>query len=347
MNANIECAPAGNTWMPTSSLPNPRQVLSIVASVLSSTCTRRPFSSICHLARLCPNQVWGQLMVAFHPRSLATLQGTVSVTGVTAQGYYFLCPFLVFKGKPGARIETTEFPTLPPDSHDGCQERTWIDKCVMWMWVCFVLKPHVEVVPGNIQPVILLDSYRCLMPKRHQVIPSVTQCAAIVIAVSSMFDSCRLYQEYILLAEQGVGTCRWVSALSVSEEQFQGQRRCHSRDVFCKNDLDCSLWCRLFQLAHRLDDERDTADMMSSHMETIYLKRGIQLPTQMYVTLNMIRAKPKCVLNSAKGYKTELRSGITVWTNMKACNWYKYGLLSFHGILIRSTTLHHLTEFYE
>jgi hypothetical protein len=38
-----------------------------------------------------------------------------------------------------------------------------MEKCVMRMWVRLVLKPYVEMAPGNIQPVLLLDSYRCHM----------------------------------------------------------------------------------------------------------------------------------------------------------------------------------------
>jgi hypothetical protein len=38
-----------------------------------------------------------------------------------------------------------------------------MDERVMQMWVRLVLKPSVETRPGNIQPVLLLDSYRCHM----------------------------------------------------------------------------------------------------------------------------------------------------------------------------------------
>jgi hypothetical protein len=33
----------------------------------------------------------------------------------------------------------------------------------MQMWVCLVLKPHDETAPGDILPVLLLNSYRCHM----------------------------------------------------------------------------------------------------------------------------------------------------------------------------------------
>jgi hypothetical protein len=93
--------------------------------------------------------------------SSATLQVTVAVT-VTASGE-FLCPLVVFKGKPGARIKTREFPTFPPENLYVCQERAWMDERVMRMWVCLVLNPYVETAPGDIQLVLLLDSYRCHM----------------------------------------------------------------------------------------------------------------------------------------------------------------------------------------
>ncbi len=91
--------------------------------------------------------------------SVAMLQVTVAVT-VTASGD-FLCPLVVFNGKPGARIETREFPTFPPENLYAFQERAWMDKRVMQMWVRFFWKPYVETVPGDMQPALLLDSYRC------------------------------------------------------------------------------------------------------------------------------------------------------------------------------------------
>lgn len=79
---------------------------------------------------------------------------------VTASGE-MLKPLVVFKGKPGARIEAREFPTFPADNAYACQETAWMDERVMLMWVRRILKPFVHDCPINIQPLLLLDSYKC------------------------------------------------------------------------------------------------------------------------------------------------------------------------------------------
>ncbi len=88
-----------------------------------------------------------------------TLRATVAVT-VTASGE-MLKPLVVFKGKPGARIETREFPTYPRDNVYACQHSAWMDDTGMRTWICEVLKPYVEDAPKHIQPLLLLDSYKC------------------------------------------------------------------------------------------------------------------------------------------------------------------------------------------
>jgi hypothetical protein len=80
----------------------------------------------------------------------------------TASGE-MLKPLIVFKGKPGARIETREFPTFPQDNFYASQQSAWMDERVMRMGVREVLKPCIEDAPArHIQPLLLLDSY-----KRH------------------------------------------------------------------------------------------------------------------------------------------------------------------------------------
>ena len=79
---------------------------------------------------------------------------------VTASGE-MLQPLIIFKGKPGGRIEKTEFGTYAPNAVYACQDAAWMDERVMRMWVEKVLKPFVDDVPENITPLLLLDSYRC------------------------------------------------------------------------------------------------------------------------------------------------------------------------------------------
>ena len=91
----------------------------------------------------------------------STMRVTVAVT-VAASGK-FLKPRIVFKGKPGDRIERNEFPTFPDSKFYACQDRAWMDERVMKMWIQLVLKPHVKTAPPDIHPFLLLDSYRCHM----------------------------------------------------------------------------------------------------------------------------------------------------------------------------------------
>jgi hypothetical protein len=79
---------------------------------------------------------------------------------VTASGE-MLKPLVVFKGKPGGRIEAREFPTYPADNAYAIQESAWMDERAMLQWVRTILQPFLEDVPANIQPLLLLDSYRC------------------------------------------------------------------------------------------------------------------------------------------------------------------------------------------
>ena len=103
----------------------------------------------------------GERTVNGRTSSSSTLRVTVAVT-LTASGE-MLKNLIVFKGKPGARIETREFPTFPDQNLYVCQERAWMDERVMRIWVRLVLKPHIEQAPEGVQPIILLDSYRCHM----------------------------------------------------------------------------------------------------------------------------------------------------------------------------------------
>lgn len=81
---------------------------------------------------------------------------------VTASGEV-LTPLLVFKGKPGGRIEKREFPTYPREILYACQDNAWMDEKVMLMWVQKVLKPYIATAPEDIVPILFLDSYRCHM----------------------------------------------------------------------------------------------------------------------------------------------------------------------------------------
>ena len=52
-----------------------------------------------------------------------------------------------------------------PSSIYACQDAAWMDEQCMMLWVNQILGPYLAVnpPPPGIQPVILLDAYRCHM----------------------------------------------------------------------------------------------------------------------------------------------------------------------------------------
>jgi hypothetical protein len=95
--------------------------------------------------------------------SNGTKRATAALT-VTAAGD-FLTPMIVFKGKPDGTIAARELPTLDPTSIYACQEAAWMDERCMIMWVDEIFSPYLAAnpPPEGVQPVLLLDSYRCHM----------------------------------------------------------------------------------------------------------------------------------------------------------------------------------------
>ena len=87
----------------------------------------------------------------------ATLAATVCADGT------MLTPMLVFKGKPGGRIETKQIPEYPVGCVYEVQHNAWMDECVMLLWVEKILAPYLLTAPDWVIPILLLDSYRCHM----------------------------------------------------------------------------------------------------------------------------------------------------------------------------------------
>ena len=137
-------------------------------------------SSIClKLAQICCHQNIDQTPVQFTNDSKKTLElvgkrmvhdrkstnDTKRVTfamTVTASGK-ILQPVVVFKGKPGGRIDKREFPTYLCSMIYACQENAWMDENLMLKWVEKVLKLYILNAPKDIDPILFLDSYRCHM----------------------------------------------------------------------------------------------------------------------------------------------------------------------------------------
>jgi len=90
-----------------------------------------------------------------------TKRVTVAVT-IAADGTV-LPSTLVFKGKPGGRIEKKEFTTYPNGHFYKCQENAWMDEEVMIAWVKDVLAQYVTTAPDHVVPILILDMYRCHM----------------------------------------------------------------------------------------------------------------------------------------------------------------------------------------
>eukprot|EP00956_Cyclotella_meneghiniana_P006714 scaffold8927_cov71-Cyclotella_meneghiniana.AAC.1 len=65
----------------------------------------------------------------------ATFNATITLAGGK------LKPLVVFKGKPGGRIEKRDFPTFSDDGFWEVQKNAWCDERVMLVWVYKVLAP--------------------------------------------------------------------------------------------------------------------------------------------------------------------------------------------------------------
>jgi DDE superfamily endonuclease len=84
------------------------------------------------------------------------------------------------------RIEARKFPAYPAaDNAYAIQESAWIDKRVMLMWVRTILQPFLEDVPANIQPSLLLDSYRC-----HTMAPVTEEIEAMGVQIEIIPGGC-------------------------------------------------------------------------------------------------------------------------------------------------------------
>jgi hypothetical protein len=104
----------------------------------------------------------GVRSVNIRSSSGSTMRVTVAVT-VTANGE-LLTPMLVFKGKPGGRIEQKELPDMEAALGDCVlvvQERAWMNEVLLLLWVEKILKPWAEQAPEGVVPLLLLDSYKC------------------------------------------------------------------------------------------------------------------------------------------------------------------------------------------
>ena len=84
--------------------------------------------------------VRGAQTVNVRSLSSLTIRCTVAVT-VTASGK-MLPPMIIFKGKPGGRIER-EFDSYPTGAVYMVQERAWMNEVCMMEWVQRVLSPYI------------------------------------------------------------------------------------------------------------------------------------------------------------------------------------------------------------
>jgi hypothetical protein len=71
----------------------------------------------------------------------------------------------IFIGKPNGQIVERKLPTLDPTSIYACQDAAWVDERCMLIWVDKVFHAYLVAnpTPEGVQPVLLLDSYRCHM----------------------------------------------------------------------------------------------------------------------------------------------------------------------------------------
>jgi len=105
----------------------------------------------------------GKKTINVRKSSSQTKRATAALT-VTAAGD-FLSPVIIIKGKPNGRIVERELPTLDPTSIYACQDAAWMDERCMLIWVDEVFCAYLVAnpPPEGVQPVLLIDSYRCHM----------------------------------------------------------------------------------------------------------------------------------------------------------------------------------------
>jgi hypothetical protein len=102
----------------------------------------------------------GSRTVNVRTPTASTLRVTVAVT-ITANGD-MLPPLFVFKGKPGGRI-SREFTGYPSGGVYTVQDSAWMDESIMLIWIDQILIPYVATRPVGVEPVLILDAYRCHM----------------------------------------------------------------------------------------------------------------------------------------------------------------------------------------
>jgi hypothetical protein len=165
-----------------------------------------------------------------------TGNGTKRATGaftIIAAGD-FLTPMIIFKGTPRKSITQTELPNVDPTSIYTCQEAAWMDEWCMLIWVKQILGPYLVVIPPplGIQPVILLDVYRCHM--MASVVNKISDmgikiihipggctglCQPLHIGVNKPFEQCicQLREEWMMEMLDRDGVIREVTCKEVAE----------------------------------------------------------------------------------------------------------------------------------
>ena len=88
-----------------------------------------------------------------HDTRRATLAVTVCVDGTKLPQ--------IFKDKQNTRIAAKEFPTFLMSCEYFCQKNAWMDEDTILEWVENIFKSFIATAPGNISPLLVLDSYRC------------------------------------------------------------------------------------------------------------------------------------------------------------------------------------------
>ena len=177
-----------------------------------------------------------------------TIRATVAATD-TASGKV-LKPLVVFKGKPGARIETREFPTYPANNAYACQETVWMDERVMLLWVRTVLKPFIQDCSINIQPLLLLDSYECQTMARVtgelealgvqvEIIPGgctgMCQPIDVGIGMSLKTRAMHLWEEWMVAECAGGRASRPASQLQMCQWIANSVLQIHSSELLVRN----------------------------------------------------------------------------------------------------------------
>jgi hypothetical protein len=93
-------------------------------------------------------------------------RAAVAVTFTFTAAGNQLQSLIIFKGKESTnhgKILKQELKSYPVEAIYATQEKVWMSKCMMFLWVEMIFKPFVATGSPRIAPLLFLDSYKVHM----------------------------------------------------------------------------------------------------------------------------------------------------------------------------------------